>query len=779
MAFLTAEYTMPNTPNHELTTEQEFHATSNSIAVSNEHKKQHAELIKQGLNGLFSQLSSYLSEQDCARIRSAFVFADGAHLGQYRQSGEPYITHPIAVATLCANWRLDSQSIKAALMHDVIEDSGVDKTTLATKFSPAVANLVDGLTKLDKLEFDSKEAQQAESFRKMLLAMAEDVRVILIKLADRLHNLSTMGNMRADKRKRIAQETLDIYAPIAHRLGLDDIYRQLQDLCFEQIHPFRANVLKAALNTNRQLKRELLGKTLTNIREAFAQANIDAQITGRAKNLSSVYQKMKSKKLSLSEVLDLYGFRVIVPTRNDCYLSLGILHAKFNPVPGKFKDYIAIPKNNGYQSLHTVVLNHVGKPMEFQIRTTEMDRNAESGIATHWLYKESDISFSEVQKQSHINLQSLLHIQQKSNDSIEFLEHIKVDLSPDAVYVFTPKSKILSLPRQATVLDFAYSIHTDIGNHTTGALINGIEVPLSYELRNGDRVHITTHEQVHPQPEWLKWAKTSKARLELRHYFKTQKMVESATLGEQLLSQAIEQLKLPQPDNLKEGWEKLLADTGCKTRDELLSEIGLGIRPANITAQRWLVLTQQHHQSHTHNAVLETSEHALVKPEAERLIIRGDEANTLTLSKCCRPIRGDAIIGYLQRKHGLVVHTSDCPHARKQRAIDNLRWIVLEWDSKAALEDTTFPVSITVHCINEKGLLAKIASKISQAGANIADVTIETVLASVKLHILIDVQDRVHLAHVFKSIRTLGQVTKVTRKTGTAKQSTLDHHAQT
>ena len=752
----------PNTPATEPTTEQEFHATSLNAPVPREHQKQHAELIKQGLDRLFGQLSTYLSNEECTRIRAAFVFADGAHLGQYRQSGEPYITHPIAVATLCATWKLDSQSIKAALLHDVMEDSGVDKITLANEFGAPVANLVDGLSKLDKLSFDSKEAQQAESFRKMLLAMADDVRVILIKLADRLHNLSTMQTMRADKRRRIAQETLEIYAPIAHRLGLDDIYRQLQDLCFEQIHPWRAKILKEALKGNRQLKRELFGKTLTSIRDAFELAKIPVEVTGREKNLSSIYYKMQSKKLSLSNVLDVYGFRVIVDTRSNCYVCLGILHAMFNPVPGKFKDYIAIAKKNGYQSLHTVVLNHVGKPMEFQIRTHEMERNAESGIATHWLYKESDVSFSDVQKQSHINLQSLLHIQQKSNDSIEFLEHIKVDLSPDAVYVFTPKSKILSLPRHATVLDFAYSVHTDIGNHTTGALINGVEVPISTELQNGDRIHIITNPEVFPQPTWLKWAKTSKARLELRSYFKTQRMVESATLGEQLLSHAIEALGLPYPEDIKDGWEKLIADAGCKTRDELHTEIGLGIRHANITAQRWLLLTQQHN-NFAHNAVLQASEHALVKPEAERLVIRGDEVNTLVLSKCCRPIRGDAIIGFLQRKQGLVIHTADCLVARKQRTADNLRWIDLEWDKKAELS-TTFPASVSIIAANEKGLLAKIAGEISESGANIADVVLETVLDDVRINIILDVNDRVHLAQVFKSVRSLGQVKKIARR---------------
>ena len=747
----------------EPTTEQAFQATSFTTAMSPEHKKQHAELIKTGLDGLFGQLRSYLSPAECTRIRAAFSVADSAHLGQYRQTGEPYITHPIAVATLCATWKLDSQAIKAALLHDVLEDCGVDKITLANQFGAPVANLVDGLSKLDKLHFDSKEAQQAESFRKMLLAMADDVRVILIKLADRLHTLSTMQTMRADKRKRIAQETLEIYAPIAHRLGLDDIYRQLEDLCFEQIHPWRARILRVALKDSRQIKRELFGKVIHQIRESFAAAKIQAEIFGREKNLASTYYKMKNKKLSLSKVMDVYGFRVLVNTRSDCYLSLGILHGLFNPVPGRFKDYVAIPKKNGYQSLHTVVLNHVGKPMEFQIRTHDMERIAESGIATHWLYKESDVSFSEVQKQSHLTLQSLLHIQQKTNDSIEFLEHIKVDLSPDAVYVFTPKSKILSLPRQATALDFAYAIHTDIGNRAAGAIINGIDSPISTELHNGDRVQIITDAEAHPAPIWLKWVKTGKARMELRHYFKSQRMVESAMLGEQLLRQAIQSMNLPYPDDIKDGWERLLGDIGSKTQEELLSEIGLGIRYANITAQRWLFINQTREANASQKAVLEASEEALVKAGTERLFIRGDEANTVTLSKCCRPIRGDAIIGYLQKKQGLIIHTTDCPVARAQRNLDNLRWIDLEWDTRNDIE-LTFPIALSILATNEKGLLAKVASRIADAGANIADVSLETHSGDADIRIIIDVTDRSHLAQVFKSVRTLRQVKKISRR---------------
>ncbi|WP_229809728.1 RelA/SpoT family protein [Formosimonas limnophila] len=738
------------------------HAASTIMTDATAHKQQHADLIKDGLNDLFNQLAMYLSDEDRTKIRAAYQVADAAHLGQFRQTGEPYITHPIAVATLCATWKLDTQSIMAALLHDVLEDTGTDKVALASEFGASVANLVDGLSKLDKLHFDSKEAQQAESFRKMLLAMADDVRVILVKLADRLHNLSTMETLSLAKRRRIAHETLEIYAPIAHRLGLDGIYRQLQDLCFFQTQPLRAAVIDKALKRARMQKRELFDKVLDKVNTTFMQNQIDADVSGREKNLASIYQKMKSKKLSLSKVLDVHGIRILVTSRADCYLSIGVLHGLFNPVPGRFKDYIALTKKNGYQSLHTTVIGPYGTPIEFQIRTHDMHRIAESGIATHWLYKEHDVSFSEVQKQSHLTLQSLLHIQQKTNDSIEFLEHVKVDLSPDAIYVFTPKSRILTLPRHATVLDFAYAIHTDVGNHATSSRINGLSAALSTELKNGDKVEIITDNAATPHPSWLSQVKTGKARSELRHYFKSQRVVESAQLGEQLLRQAVNNIHIPFPNiDDKETWDKLLADTGCKTRDELFSEVGLDIRPANITAQRLLMIGG----NHKHSDIVRTSAAAMTRPEVERLVIRGDETNTLTLSKCCHPIRGDAIIGHLLRRQGLVVHTADCPTARSQRSHDNLRWIELDWDKQAEIVDP-FPVALQIITKNERGLLAKIASKISEMGANIESASMNTIANLNHLDVIIDVTDRVHLAHVFKNLRTLKDVLKITRRFG-------------
>lgn len=734
------------------------------MANTTSHKKQHADLIKDGLNELFSQLSSYLSTDDCTKIRHAFNIADSAHLGQFRQTGEPYITHPIAVSTLCATWKLDAQSIMAALLHDVLEDTGVDKITLANEFGGPVANLVDGLSKLDKLHFDSKETQQAESFRKMLLAMADDVRVILIKLADRLHNLSTMQSLELTKRRRIAHETLEIYAPIAHRLGLDGVYQQLQDLCFQQIHHLRSAVIAKALKRSRLQKRELFDKVLEKTNEAFMQMHIDADIFGREKNIASIYNKMKTKKLSLSRVLDVHGVRVLVANHSDCYLSIGILHSLFKPIPGRFKDYIALSKKNGYQSLHTSVIGPYGTPIEFQIRTHDMHRVAESGIATHWLYKDNDVSFSDAQKESHITLQSLLHIQQKTNDSIEFLEHIKVDLSPDAIYVFTPKSRIITLSRHATALDFAYSIHTDIGTHAVSATINGDQASLNTELRNGDRVAIITDKTSFPKPIWLKWIKTGKARSELRHYFKSQRQVESAAIGEQLFRQAFHKINAKYPEHDKKDiWERLLADTGCKTTEELFSEVGLGIRHANITAQRLLIASNQ--GQHSSANIMQTTQHSIVGPEFERLTIRGDESTTMVLSKCCYPIRGDVIVGHLLRRQGLIVHTNDCHTAKTQRTHDNLRWIQLDWDMEAELADP-FLVSLQIIAQNEHGLLAKLASRISDAGSNIENITLNTQHNDVHIDIIIDVSDRIQLAQVIKSLRTLANIKKITRYIG-------------
>lgn len=502
-------------------------------------------------------IGQYLDAKDVERVKEAYRFADQAHLGQFRASGEPYISHPITVTEICAGWKLDADSLMAALLHDVMEDQGVTKQELAEKFGADVSEIVDGLSKLDRLEFATKAEQQAESFRKMLLAMARDVRVILIKLADRLHNMRTLDAVSPEKRRRIARETLEIYTPIAHRLGLNALFRELQDLCFHAIYPNRYKVLHKALMAARGNRREVLGKIADAVRVALPAAGIEAEVSGREKSLYSIYMKMTEQKKSFSDVLDIYGFRVIVHTLPECYLALGTLHQLYRPVPGKFKDYIAIPKLNGYQSLHTTLVGPYGTPVEFQFRTRDMDHVAEEGVASHWLYKDEDVSLNDLQKRTHQWLQSLLDIQSQTGDSGEFLEHVKVDLFPDAVYVFTPQGKILSLPRGATPVDFAYSIHTDIGNQAVASKINGEFAPLRTELKSGDAVEIVTSPASRPSAQWLNYVRTGRARSEIRHYLRTVKYEESVAFGRRLLNQAFDQLKLPHPADEDPEWEKL------------------------------------------------------------------------------------------------------------------------------------------------------------------------------------------------------------------------------
>ncbi|MDP1939755.1 MAG: bifunctional (p)ppGpp synthetase/guanosine-3',5'-bis(diphosphate) 3'-pyrophosphohydrolase, partial [Gallionella sp.] len=535
---------------------------------------------------LIKEVSSYLKPQDVEHVRVAIEFSRVAHQGQTRHSGDPYVTHPIAVALILTPLHLDVQSIIAALLHDVVEDTEITFEQIAEKFGLPVAELVDGLSKLEKIHFETREDAQAENFRKMLLAMARDVRVILIKLADRLHNMRTLGSMRPEQCERIARETMEIYAPIANRLGLNEIYQELQDLSFKHLHPNRYNVLAKALKVARGNRREVVNKILDSIIQQLAKKHIRADVSGREKNIYSIYKKMQIKSLAFSEVLDIYGFRVLVDDVDACYVALGVLHALYKPIPGKFKDYIAIPKSNGYQSLHTTLFGPFSTPIEIQIRTREMHKIADAGVASHWLYKSGHSSINELHKKTHQWLQELLESLNESSNSAEFMEHLKVDLFPDAVYVFTPKGKILSLPRGATAVDFAYSVHTDIGNRCIAVKINHELVPLRTELRNGDRVEIITAPHAKPNPAWLSYVTTNKARSHIRHFFKTMQSDESAQLGERLLNQALQALGI-KPSEIREScWDKLLRDTGVKTRQEMLADIGLGRRLNMVVARQ-------------------------------------------------------------------------------------------------------------------------------------------------------------------------------------------------
>lgn len=714
----------------------------------------------------------YLDPADIKRVREAYKYADEAHLGQFRASGEPYITHPIAVAGLCAEWKLDAQAIMAALMHDVMEDSGATKIELIEKFGAPTAELVDGLTKLDKLQFSTREESQAESFRKMLLAMARDVRVVLIKLADRLHNMRTMEAMPAGKRSRIARETLDIYAPIAHRLGLNQIYRELQELSFQYQLPWRFGALTKAVQRARGHRRDIVDRIQVDVERAFNEAALEVQIFGREKTLYSIYSKMREKHLSFAQVNDIFGFRIVVSTLPQCYLALGVLHQLYKPLPGRFKDYIAIPKANGYQSLHTTLVSPLGTAVEFQIRTDAMHLVAEKGIAAHWLYKATESgNVTEAQRVGTVSLQSLIDIQDETRDSAEFLEHVKVDLFPDAVYVFTPKSKILALPRGATPVDFAYAIHSDVGDHTVAAKVNGEQVALRTELRSGDVVEIITAPVSRPNPAWLNFVRTGRARSKIRHYLKNMRQEESLELGEKLLTQAMraEGLQLPKGDEIAGEphdvtlWQGLIRWSGNRSRRELLVDIGLGKKIATIVAKRLAKLMAE---AGTKPDALTLSMSRYLSDDSTPLqamvTIDGSEGATVQMATCCRPIPGDAIVGYLGRGEGLVVHTSECQVGKRLFQRDSERWIPVEWAEEL---QRPFDTSVAVLVQNGKGVLAKVAQAVSEAEADITHIDMghDPGHATIELKLLLAVRDRVHLADVLRTLKRSPLVLKAAR----------------
>jgi RelA/SpoT family (p)ppGpp synthetase len=689
---------------------------------------------------------SYLKPKDVARLAEAYRFSEAAHAGQTRQSGDPYISHPLAVAEILADWHLDSQTLMAALLHDVTEDTSVTKDEISDTFGRPVADLVDGVSKLDKMEFQSAEDAQAENFRKMLLAMARDVRVILIKLADRLHNMRTLGAVPPAKRRRVARETMEIYAPIANRLGLNNLYHELQELAFSHLYPLRYKVLAKATKAARGNRREMIGRTLEAVKKKLAESGIAATVQGREKHVYSTYRKMIEKHLSFSEVHDIFGCRVIAKDVPACYLALGALHALYKPIPGKFKDYIAIPKANGYQSLHTDLIGPYGVPLEVQIRTEHMHRIAEAGVASHWLYKDDTDKLSELQKQTHRWLQSLLEIQNQSGDPQEFLEHVKVDLFPDEVYVFTPKGRILSLPRGATAVDFAYAVHTDIGNRCVAAKVNGELVPLRTELRNGDRVEIITASHAKPNPGWLQYVRTAKARSNIRHFLKTMQYEESAGLGERLLEQALRGLGASIGEVDDASWERVVRDGGARSREELLADIGLGKRLPAVVARRLVKRSESRED---------------VKP-AGSVTIRGTEGMAVQLATCCRPIPGDSIVGSIKKGQGLVVHASDCRLIARSRKNEPDQWIDVEWDPRTS---RLFQAAINVTVENQRGVLAKVASEIAEAGSNIDSIATEEDRAVfTTMHLVIEVANRQHLARVMRALRRLPDVKmKITR----------------
>ena len=708
----------------------------------------------------------YMSAADVDNVRSAYRYADEAHLGQLRNSGEPYITHPIAVAQQCAEWKLDAQALMAALLHDAIEDCGVTKPELIERFGAPVAELVDGLTKLEKLEFNTREENQAESFRKMLLAMARDVRVILIKLADRTHNMRTLSDVPRDKWARIASETLDIYVPIAHRLGLNTTYRELQDLAFRHLHPWRYAALAKALTRARGRRRDVIKRVQGELDEAFESAHIQVRIYGREKTLYSIYRKMDDKHLSFAQVTDIYGFRIIVGGLTACYTAMGVLHQLYKPMPGRFKDYIAIPKINGYQSLHTTLIGPFGTNIEFQMRTEAMHVVAESGVAAHWLYKATDPDSDASQSLGTQWLQSLLDIQQETRDAAEFWDHVKIDLFPDAVYVFTPKSKIMAMPRGATIVDFAYAIHSDIGDRAVAAKINGEQVPLRSELHNGDVIEVVTGTVPNPNPAWLGFVRTGRARSKIRHHLKTMALSESQDLGEKMLTQALcaEGIdKLPTDDETSRHlWEKILRFSGNRSRADLLTDIGLGKRIASIVAKRIVKLLVETGQRPDALLISRArfTEHESVSQGS--LLIDGSEGASVQLAKCCKPIPGDSIMGYLGRGEGLVVHTDDCAMAKRLVHRDRERFIAVDWSDEPS---RSFETGLMVTVVNGKGVLARVAAAMAAAEADITQVDMaqESTQDAAELRFGVSVRDRVHLAAIIRGVKRTPSVLRVQR----------------
>ncbi|MBG56871.1 MAG: bifunctional (p)ppGpp synthetase/guanosine-3',5'-bis(diphosphate) 3'-pyrophosphohydrolase [Porticoccus sp.] len=696
----------------------------------------------QAVDALSNKLSSYLEQQEVQAILDAYQFATGCHEGQLRQSGEPYISHPLAVANILADMHLDAESLMAAMLHDVIEDTGVSKEDLAGRFGSTVAELVDGVSKLTEIEFASRAEQQAENFQKMTLAMARDIRVMLVKLADRLHNMRTLKVLSAAKRRRIARETLDIYAPIAQRLGINDIRVEFEDLGFAAMYPMRHQRLRAALKSARGNRKHIVEEIKDSIEIRLDKELISAEVTGREKHLWSIYQKMKTKRKSFRDIMDVFAFRIVVETVDDCYRTLGVIHNLFKPVPGEFKDYVAIPKVNGYQSLHTVLIGMHGVPIEVQIRTRDMDAMANFGIAAHWLYK----SREEGNPRTSRWVQGLLEIQQKAGNSLEFIEHVKADLFPDEVYVFTPGGQIISLPSGATPVDFAYAVHTNVGNTCVASKINGQLTSLSEPLQSGCKVTIINAKDAQPNPSWLNFVVTAKARSAIRHFLKHQQHEESVDLGKRLLDRALETFG-SNYKNIRKSWiKRLLVETGAANFEEVLEQIGLGNRLAYGVA----------------NLMAPPSMRKTYVPEEFESPIMIDTSDGLIISyaRCCHPIPGDPILGHLSPGRGLVVHRESCKNLNEIRT-NVEKCMALNWSPRVKGD---FSVEFKVELTSERGIIAALAARISESEATIQQISIkERDAHSSVVDLVIDVKGRIHLANVMRKIRNLKQVQRVYR----------------
>jgi guanosine-3',5'-bis(diphosphate) 3'-pyrophosphohydrolase len=694
-------------------------------------------------------LQEYLKENEIESIWEAYRYSKQAHEGQKRKSGEDYIMHPVSVACIAARFHLDSPSIQAALLHDVVEDTAISLDDIKTKFGSKVAKLVEGLSKLDKIQFDDATEAQAENFRKMLLAMSQDVRVILIKLSDRLHNMQTLDHLKPEKQLRIAQETADIYSPIANRLGLNNLYQELEDLCFRYIHPVRYKTIHKAIMASRGNRKEVIEKILDDIKTKLKTFDIDADVFGREKNPASIHRKMINKQTGFSQIYDIYAFRIIVKKHNECYLALGALHALYKPIPGKFKDYIAIPKANGYQSLHTTLFGPFGMPIEIQIRTDSMHKLAEAGVAAHWLYKTKDAHVTELQQQTNQWLNRLLDIQKEGASSLDFLEHLKVDLFPDEVYVFSPKGKIFVLPKGSSTIDFAYAVHSDVGNSAVAAKINQELVPLRTEINTGDHIEIVTAPLAKPNPTWLNFVITGKARAQIRAYLRSAESDDLIILGYSMLNSALKAFHID-PDSIKKKhWDKLTHDYHLENKNQILIDIALGKRVNIMVAHQLTVIMDGIKKTPNQSKMLDV------------ITIKGSEGMAIQLASCCHPIPGDPILGFINKDKGLIIHTHDCPAIRKFN-LDPDRWLDVEWEPNS---DRLFKVNLDVLVWNEKGMLAKIASVISESNSNIDNVSLAEPDGSkfVTINFVVQVKDRIHLAELIRNLRKIDKISRVNR----------------
>ncbi|MWJ28103.1 RelA/SpoT family protein [Halomonas sp. ZH2S] len=705
------------------------------------------------IDDLGDRLGGYLPQEEIQQVKRAFYYAEQAHDGQRRRSGEPYVTHPLAVANILANMHMDHQSLMAAMLHDVIEDTGISKEALAEQFGKPVAELVDGVSKLTQITFEDKAVAQAENFQKMVLAMSRDIRVIIVKLADRLHNMRTLGALRPDKKRRIARETLEIYARIAGRLGINTIRVELEDLSFQAIHPMRAERIKRAVSSARGNRRSAIREVQSTLQKSLDDEQLAGTVIGRQKHLLSIYKKMRDQRKPFAEIMDVFGFRIITQDVASCYRILGIVHNRYKPVPGRFKDYIAIPKANGYQSLHTTLFGSGGMPIEVQIRTREMEAMANNGIAAHWLYKAGQTTHPIAEgsrARARAWVKGLLEMQRHAGDSLEFIEHVKNDLFPDDIYVFTPKGDIMELPQGATVIDFAYSVHTDIGNNCIACRIDRHLAPLSTRLESGQTLEIITAPGARPNLAWLNFVTTAKARSAIRHALKHQRQAEAGQLGRRLLNKALAEFDTSLEELSDDVVPRLLAELELPNEEALLESIGLGTRVSKVVARRLLNMEQG----------MPSGQGSDMREGLRPFVISGSEGMVINFARCCHPLPGDPVVGHLSVGKGIVVHRAECRNIAEHKN-DPDKLFTLEWSDEI---NEDFPVGLRIEIESRRGLVAELAGLVTDADANIEHIGIEE--RDVRLstvHLTLAVKGRVHLARIIKRIRNMPNVEKITR----------------